>query len=84
MWWVKGIIYWLMALLAVGIGLAIITWVLYNILIDTQPQYTGPNYISPWSFGIGVPMVGIGVFWFRRGYQHLSRRSSREVLTRSI
>jgi hypothetical protein len=75
MWLVKGIIYWLMALLAVGIGLAIITWVLYNVLIDTQPQYTGPGYIiGLLSFGLGVPMVGGGVYWFRRGYQHLTRR----------
>jgi hypothetical protein len=76
MWFVKGIIYWLMALLAVGIGLAIIAWVLYNVLVDAQPQYTGSGYISSWSFGISLPMVGIGVFWFRRGHQHLSRRST--------
>ena len=69
-----------MAMLAIGIGSAIIVWVLYNVFVETQPQYTGPNFItSLGSFGISIPMVGIGFYWFKRGYKHLTRRSSKDA-----
>jgi type IV secretory pathway TrbL component len=74
MWLAKTIIYWLMGLLASVIGTAIIVWVLYNVFIEVQPEYTGPTLIaSLGSFGISIPMVGIGIYWFKRGYQHLTR-----------
>jgi len=82
MWLLKGLTYLFAAFLAIGIGLAIITWVLYNIFIEVQPQYTGPSFITGLgSFGISVPMVVIGFYWFKRSIKHLTRRSSKDGLT---
>ncbi|MDN3650072.1 hypothetical protein QWZ13_14220 [Reinekea marina] len=82
MWLIKGLIYFVMAILAIGIGSAIIVWVLYNVFVETQPQYTGSNFITSFgSFGISIPMVGIGIYWFKCGYKHLTRRSSKDGLT---
>lgn len=46
----QNIVYWLLrvpqllfGLLAVGIGLALAVWVLYNTFIERQPEYSGPS-----------------------------------------
>ncbi|PHS62111.1 MAG: hypothetical protein COB09_15465 [Thalassobium sp.] len=71
-----------MAFLAIGIGSAIIAWVLYNFFVEVQLQYIGPNFItSLGSFGISIPMVGIGFYWLKRGCKHLTRRSRKDGLT---
>jgi hypothetical protein len=50
-------------ILAVLIGLSIILWVLYNYLVARQPEFTGPMFFS--GFGIGIPMLGMGIYWLR-------------------
>ena len=42
-------------------GLSIIGWVLYNVCVQRQKQYTGPHWIiGIGSFGFGVPLVLYG------------------------
>ena len=47
-------------------GVAIIGWVLYNVFIQRQKEYTGPRYvIGLGSFGVGLPLVLYGWFTLR-------------------
>jgi hypothetical protein len=47
-------------------GVAIIGWVLYNIFVERQKEYTGPRFIlGLGSFGVGVPLVLYGWFTLR-------------------
>jgi hypothetical protein len=51
----------LFGLLSLVIGVSIICWVLYNILVERQKEYSGPRFLAGWrSFGIGVPLVLFG------------------------
>ena len=54
----------LMGLVALSIGVSIVLWVLYNVFIHREPEYTGPTLVySLGSFGIGVPLIALGVRW---------------------
>ena len=47
-------------------GVAIIGWVLYNVLVERQKEYTGPRWvIGLGSFGVGVPLVMFGWYTLR-------------------
>ena len=47
-------------------GVAIIGWVLYNVLVERQKEYSGPRFIvGLGSFGVGVPLVLYGWFTLR-------------------
>lgn len=50
-------------LLAVMIGLSIIMWVLYNHVVERQPEFTGPRFFG--GFGIALPMLSVGIYWLR-------------------
>ena len=51
----------LFGLVSLVIGMAIIVWVLYNVFVERQRQYTGPRFIlGLGSFGIGAPLVVYG------------------------
>ena len=42
-------------------GVAIIGWVLYNVFVERQEQYSGPSFVfGLGSFGVGVPLVLYG------------------------
>ena len=44
-------------------GIALIGWVLYNVFVSRQKEYTGPHLVlGLGSFGFGVPLVLYG--WF--------------------
>jgi hypothetical protein len=59
-------------------GLSIIGWVLYNILVERQKEYSGPNFIlGLGSFGVGVPLVLYG--WFT--LQSAVRRREKIILS---
>ena len=50
-------------LIALVTGLTLIVWVLYNVLVERQPEFRW----SPWQgFGIGPPLVVAGWIWMRR------------------
>jgi len=47
-------------------GIAIIGWVLYNVFVERQSEYSGPHLIfGLGSFGVGVPLVLYGWFTLR-------------------
>jgi hypothetical protein len=47
-------------------GVAIIGWVLYNLLVERQKEYSGPGFVFGLSsFGVGVPLVLYGWFTLR-------------------
>jgi hypothetical protein len=47
-------------------GIAIIGWVLYNVFVERQKEYSGPHLIfGLGSFGVGVPLVLYGWFTLR-------------------
>lgn len=51
----------LFGLLCLGAGAAIIGWVLYNVLVERQAEYTGPGFIvGLGSFGVSVPLLLYG------------------------
>ncbi|MCC5811788.1 MAG: hypothetical protein JJU06_15565 [Ectothiorhodospiraceae bacterium] len=54
---------------SIAIGLSIVCWVLYNSLVEEQPQYSG-GFLT---LGIGPALVIFGVYWaraaFKRGAQ---------------
>lgn len=59
----------LMGLLAATVGAAIITWVLYNLIVERLPQFTGPSLIiSLSSFGLGFPLLFLGWRWIRLAF----------------
>lgn len=49
--------------LAVLMGLSIIIWVLYNYLVERQPEFSGPKYFV--GFGVALPMLSVGIYWLR-------------------
>jgi hypothetical protein len=58
-------------------GAAIIGWVLYNVFVERQKEYSGPRLVFGWgSFGVGVPLVLYGWFTLRS----VARRKE-EVIT---
>jgi len=61
--------------LAVFIGSSIIIWVLYNRLIEKQPQFQWEWYQG---FGIAIPIIAVGIYWLRRSS---SKRSTDDRTT---
>jgi hypothetical protein len=56
----------LFGLVCLMAGIAIIGWVLYNVLVERQKEYSGPHLIfGLGSFGVGVPLVLYGWFTLR-------------------
>ena len=56
----------LFGLVCLVVGVAIIGWVLYNVFIERQKEYSGPGFvIGLGSFGVGVPLVLYGWFTLR-------------------
>ena len=45
-------------------GASIVLWVLYNTLIERQPEYSGPTYLM--GFGIGPTLIAFGWYWLRQ------------------
>jgi hypothetical protein len=54
----------LLGMVSVFFGGAIVVWVFYNVFIERQPQYTGPDMVySLVSFGIGPALIFVGKNW---------------------
>lgn len=54
---------------SVFIGLSIVGWVLYNSLIETQPQYSG-GFLT---LGVGPALVIFGFHWVRAAFKRESK-----------
>ncbi|GGD79487.1 hypothetical protein [Lacimicrobium alkaliphilum] len=50
---------------SVFIGLSIVGWVLYNSLVEMQPQYSG----SFLTLGVGPALVIFGLYWARAAFK---------------
>lgn len=60
----------LFGLVCVLLGLSMIGWVLYNVLIEHVKEYTGPRFLlGLGSFGIGVPLVMYGWWTLRSAFR---------------
>jgi hypothetical protein len=47
-------------------GIAIIGWVVYNVFVERQKEYSGPSFVlGLGSFGVGLPLVLYGWFTLR-------------------
>lgn len=56
----------LFGLVCLVAGISIIGWVLYNVFVERQRDYTGPQIIFGFgSFGVGVPLVLYGWYTLR-------------------
>ena len=59
-------------------GIAIVGWVLYNLFVERQKEYTGPSLITGvGSFGVSVPLILYGLFTLRSSF----RRKEEVVLS---
>lgn len=58
--WILGIPQTLFAITAIGIGVAIVAWVLYNLLVERQPEFRGG------SIGLVIGLILFGVGWLSR------------------
>ncbi len=68
----------LFGLVCLLVGLSLIGWVLYNVLVKRLKEYSGPKYVvGLGSFGFGVPLVLYG--WYN--LRSVFRRKENVVLT---
>ncbi|MFH0728208.1 MAG: hypothetical protein V2B19_17930 [Pseudomonadota bacterium] len=47
-------------LLAVFIGGAVIIWVIFNLVVERQPEF---NWHWWQGFGVGIPFITVGWYW---------------------
>lgn len=60
----------LFGLVCVAVGFGIIGWVLYNLFVERQKEYSGPSFISGLgSFGVSVPLILFGWFTLRSSFR---------------
>ena len=64
----------LFSFLALAIGSGILVWVLYNELVERQPQYRRPILGQ---FGLVFVMLGAGFYWGRQALAYFRRREDR-------
>jgi hypothetical protein len=56
----------LLGLVCLVVGIGIVGWVLYNVFIERQKEYSGPSFIIGFgSFGVGLPLILYGWFTLR-------------------
>ena len=68
----------LFGLVCLVVGVGIIGWVLYNILVERQKEYNGPSFVTGLgSFGVSVPLILFGLFTLRSSF----RRKEEAVLS---
>jgi hypothetical protein len=68
----------LFGLVCLVAGASIIGWVLYNVLIERQAEYTGPSFIvGLGSFGISVPLLLYGWMTLRSAVRRTETISTR-------
>jgi hypothetical protein len=67
----RRILYVVFGVLAVLIGLAILVWVLYNLLIAKQPEFQAPRH--PGAYLFPVFMIGGGVVMLEKGIKGSSQ-----------
>lgn len=64
--WVMGILQALLGLMSLLMGLSIIVWILYNLLIKLQPQFMFSLLAAPVPF----MLVKAGATWLRDAFKH--------------
>jgi len=68
----------LFGLVCLVVGIGIIGWVLYNLFVERQKEYSGPSFITGFgSFGVSVPLILFGWFTLRSSF----RRKEEVVLS---
>ncbi|WQI20413.1 hypothetical protein U2S91_20085 [Stenotrophomonas maltophilia] len=59
----------LFGLLCAGIGLILVAWILYNLLVQTLPQFRIPSLPA---FAVGPMMIVAGLGWARTAFRRAS------------
>ncbi|WP_313299025.1 hypothetical protein [Stenotrophomonas sp.] len=59
----------LFGLLCAGIGLILVTWILYNLLVESLPQFRIPSLPG---FAVGPMMIVVGLGWARTAFRRAS------------
>ena len=66
--WIKNVMRVPIALLGIlsfSIGLAIVAWCLYNVVIQRMPEYSGPSdAVGLWLSGFGIAPVLLTFGWY--------------------
>ena len=62
---VTRVFYLTFGFLAVLIGFGIAVWLLYNLLVERQPEFTGIRTLG--QLLLPFVMIGWGVYWVRKG-----------------
>ncbi len=72
----------LLGLVSIFLGAGIVVWVFYNVFIERQPLYTGPDSIySLASFGIGPALIFVGRYWFVSAIKKYERNLDQNLLS---
>jgi hypothetical protein len=59
-----------LGLVSILFGVTIVVWVFYNVFIERQPSYTGPDMVySLASFGIGPALIFVGWYWLASAFK---------------
>ncbi|MBN5142890.1 MULTISPECIES: hypothetical protein [Stenotrophomonas] len=56
----------LFGLLCAGIGMVLVIWILYNLLVQTLPQFRIPSLPA---FAVGPMMIVVGLGWARTAFR---------------
>jgi hypothetical protein len=60
----------LFGLVCLVVGVGIIGWVLYNLFVERQKEYSGPSFITGLgNFGVSVPFIFFGWFTLRSSFR---------------
>ncbi len=60
----------LFGLVCLVVGIGIVGWVLYNLFVERQKDYSGPSFITGIaSFGVGIPLILFGLATLKSSFR---------------
>ncbi len=72
----------LLGLVSILFGVTISVWFFYNVFIERQSLYTGPDMVySLASFGIGPALIFVGWYWLASAFKKNERNGDEKLLS---